>query len=68
MARLAVIDPGHDGHHAELIGFLSSINSISIPSHAQNITPVSFLLHLYNILSLLLSGPFINTEQNGSDV
>jgi len=37
MARLAVIDPGHDGHHAELIGFLSSINSISIFSHAQNI-------------------------------
>lgn len=35
MARLAVIDPGHDGHHAELIGFLSSINSISILSHAQ---------------------------------
>ncbi len=41
MARLAVIDPGHDGHHAELIGFLSSINSISILSHAQNLPFIS---------------------------
>lgn len=43
MARLAVIDPGHDRHHAELIGFLSSINSISILSHAQNIPPALLL-------------------------